>query len=154
MYKLTDTSADIIIRVRLSVQCLCSSRITVDGNHIVSAVSLHHHLMLSQITVLYHTVRNVYRILAVLVIIGGRFSKLLHLILKFVHLSLYLFGTIVDVNIVGEYRLPFISNRIILQPQITHTNKVARMVEGKVQELLLHEFVAVSLHNGTLGHGL
>ena len=48
----------------------------------------------------------------------------------------------------------FIRCFIIFHPQVANACQVARMVQHKVQKPLLHQLVAVALHDGTLGHAL
>ena len=87
-----------------------------------------------------------------LVLVGVLLCQLLHLRFKVLHLLFNLFGCIGAVDVVREHRFPLIGYGIVLNPNVAHTDKVARMIEGEIKETLFYQLVSVTLHDSTFYH--
>ena len=150
----TDCASKVCVRIRQAIRCLCRSWAAVDGDDVRLAILLHKHLVFVQLPFLYHLIWDVRCFVASLHQVRVFLCHLFHFILECLHLFRHHGCAVVSTDVVREHRLPLICNRVILQPHIADTRKVARMVAHKVQHLLFHQYVAVALHYRTFRHRL
>ena len=81
-------------------------------------------------------------------------AQLLHAVVEVLDLLLDFGRAVILAEGIHKHRFPLICHIIMLQPYVADAHKVARMIKGEVQELLLDKSIAVALHDGTLGHAL
>ena len=137
-------------RISQSINSLCRSRITVDGHHHVTAILLDDYLMLVHVSLLHHSIGNVWLLACLGIQIRISSSLSLHTSLKCLHLSLHLFRCSI-VRYIRELSHPRACSCIVSHPHIANADKVSLVVYCHIVELHLYP-ITIGISDCTLSH--